>query len=112
MLSEPALLLFRAASEDERQAALRVADDDDLRVRAQREFLGRLDALQLEDHRREALLHDLLKVRDALGLDALSLGLLLLLLEDELHLLGLLLALQLLLDRVRDELRQSDLPEQ
>src|SRR5262249_42956286 len=103
--------LFLAA-EDDRQPVLAAADDDDLRVAARGQLLRGLDPLPLEELGADALCDDPLEVGDPLRLDALALGFLLLFLQHELHLLRFLLAAQLLLDRVRDERRQADLPQQ
>src|SRR6185312_2008115 len=96
------------AAEHPRQPGLRVADDDDLRVGTRRQLFRRLDALPLEQLLADPRRDDALEVGDALCLDALALGLLLLLLQHELHLLGFLLAPQLFLNRVREHRRQSD----
>src|SRR5262249_15789291 len=73
---------------------------------------GRLDPLPLEQLRADALRDDPLEVRDALRLDPLALGFLLLLREDELHLLRFLLAPQLLLNGVRNDGWKPDLAQQ
>src|SRR5262249_32282664 len=78
--------LFGLAAQDDREPALRISDHHHLGVGRQRELLGGLDALPLEEILADARGHDPLEVGDALGLDPLALGFLLLLLEDELHL--------------------------
>ena len=100
------------AAENDREARLGIPDDDDLRIRAARQLFGRFDPLPFEQLRADALRHDPLEVGDALGLDALALGLLLFLLQHEFHLLRLLLAPQLLLDGVGHDGWQPDLPQQ
>jgi hypothetical protein len=92
--------------EDNRQAVLGRSDDDDFTVLGLRQFFRGLDALPLEEARGDALRDDLLEVGNPSRFDSLSLGLLLLLLEHELHLLALLLALHLDLHGVYELVRQ------
>src|SRR5687768_9403029 len=100
------------SAEDDRQSVLAAPDDHDLRVLAHGELFRRLDSLPLEESRADSGRDDPLEVRDPLGFDPLSLRLLRLLLEHELHLLGFLLAPELLLDGVGDDVRKADLPKE
>ena len=71
-----------------------------------------LDALVLQDLRREGLGDDLLGLGLAFGLDALALRLLLLLLQDEGHLLGVLVCGDLVVDGLGDLVGQDDVAQQ
>src|SRR5687768_12030133 len=95
--------------ENKRQPILSASDHDDLRVRALRQVLGRLDSFPAQKVLVDPLADGRLEVGDALRLDSLPLRLLLFALEREGHPLRLLLRLQLLLDRVGQLRRQVDL---
>src|SRR5213080_1591736 len=84
--------------QDEWQAILRIADNHHFGVRAGCQFLGGFDPFPFEQLRANACRHDLLEVRNALGLDAFPLRFLLLLLQDETHSERVLLRLLLGLD--------------
>src|SRR5262249_16346496 len=78
----------------------------------ERQLFSRLDAFPFEKLRRNAGGHDPIEVRDSLGLDPFPFRLLLLFLKDELHLLGLLLAPELLLDRIGHDRWKANLPKE
>src|SRR2546430_10063513 len=65
------------------QAILRIADNHHFCVRAGRQFLRGFDPFPFEQLRANACRHDLLEVRNALGLDAFPLRFLLLLLQED-----------------------------
>src|SRR6266436_1766926 len=91
---------------------LRIADNHDLGVRARRKLFRRLNALPFKKLRADACCHDFLKVRNALRFDALALGLLLFLLQDEAHSKRLLLRLLLRFDRTFEHRRQLHVAQQ
>src|SRR5690606_20909917 len=88
------------------------ADDDDLGVARLCEGLRRLDALVLEELRRERRGDEALVLRLPLGLDPLPLGLAALPLDGELDLLDALLLLELELDGLPDLVRQRDVADE
>src|SRR5262249_3846108 len=61
-------------SEDDRQAILRITDDNNLRIRGLRELQGGLDASPSHIRIGNALTHDLFEIPDSLFFDLLSLG--------------------------------------
>src|SRR5206468_5731211 len=90
------------AAQNNGQPGPRIPDHDNLGIAARGELFGRLDSFPLEQLRADPLCDDALEVGNALRLDALPLRLLLLFLKHELHLLRLMLAAQLLLNRPPD----------